>query len=99
MGNFEKLHQVSFPFSVRRIIKWCQVNSSLTNRGKNEMNIDTKNLALSNIEYLCLKMAAHPGKSARWYLRALHTGKSTSGVISVFKSGVQCLQSGVRIKR
>ena len=37
------------------------------------MNIDTKNLALSNIEYLCLKMAAHPGKSARWYLRALHT--------------------------
>ena len=31
-----------------------------------------KNLALSNIEYLCLKIAAHPGMPARWYLRALH---------------------------
>lgn len=29
-------------------------------------------LALSNIEYLCLKMHAHPGMPARWYLRALH---------------------------
>lgn len=31
-----------------------------------------KNLALSNIEYLCLKIAANPGMPARWYLRALH---------------------------
>lgn len=29
-------------------------------------------LALSNIEYLCLKMHAHPGMPARWYLRELH---------------------------
>ena len=30
-------------------------------------------LALSNIEYLCLKMHARPGMPARWYLRALHS--------------------------
>lgn len=29
-------------------------------------------LALNNIEFLCLKVYAHPGKSARWYLRELH---------------------------
>jgi hypothetical protein len=29
-------------------------------------------LALNNIEFLCLKMHAHPGMPARWYLRALH---------------------------
>jgi hypothetical protein len=29
-------------------------------------------LALSNIEYLCLKIHAHPGRPARWYLRELH---------------------------
>lgn len=34
--------------------------------------IKTPNLKLTNIEFLCLKMAAHPGKSGRWYLRELH---------------------------
>jgi hypothetical protein len=34
--------------------------------------IKTPNLKLSNIEFLCLKMAAHPGKPGRWYLRELH---------------------------
>lgn len=29
-------------------------------------------LALNNIEFLCLKVYAHPGMSARWYLRELH---------------------------
>ena len=33
--------------------------------------VNTPNLALSNIEYLCLKIAANPGMPARWYLRAL----------------------------
>lgn len=32
----------------------------------------TPTLALNNIEFLCLKMHAHPGKPARWYLRELH---------------------------
>jgi hypothetical protein len=32
----------------------------------------TPKLALTNIEYLCLKMHAHPGMPARWYLRELH---------------------------
>jgi len=30
-------------------------------------------LALNNVEFLCLKMHAHPGMPARWYLRALHS--------------------------
>ena len=30
------------------------------------------NLALSNIEFLCLKMHGNPGMPARWYLRELH---------------------------
>lgn len=34
--------------------------------------VNAPKLALSNIEYLCLKIAAHPGMPARWYLRALH---------------------------
>lgn len=34
--------------------------------------VNAPSLALSNIEYLCLKIAAHPGMPARWYLRALH---------------------------
>lgn len=34
--------------------------------------VNTPNLALSNIEYLCLKMEANPGQSGRWYLRELH---------------------------
>jgi len=34
--------------------------------------INQKNLKLNNIEFLCLKMAAHPGMPGRWYLRQLH---------------------------
>jgi hypothetical protein len=34
--------------------------------------VNVPNLALSNIEYLCLKMYTVPGMPARWYLRALH---------------------------
>lgn len=34
--------------------------------------ISQKNLKLTNIEFLCLKMAANPGESGRWYLRELH---------------------------
>lgn len=34
--------------------------------------VNTPSLALSNIEFLCLKIAAHPGMPARWYLRELH---------------------------
>jgi hypothetical protein len=34
--------------------------------------VKTPNLKLNNIEFLCLKMAAHPGMSGRWYLRELH---------------------------
>ena len=34
--------------------------------------VNAPNLALNNIEYLCLKISAHPGMPARWYLRALH---------------------------
>ena len=34
--------------------------------------IKTPNLKLTNIEFLCLKMAANPGESGRWYLRELH---------------------------
>jgi len=30
------------------------------------------NVKLTNIEFICLKMASHPGYPARWYLRALH---------------------------
>lgn len=33
------------------------------------------NLKLNGIEYLCLKMAANPGRSGRWYLRELHRYK------------------------
>ena len=29
-------------------------------------------LALNNIEFICLKMHAHPRMPARWYLRELH---------------------------
>lgn len=36
----------------------------------NQVNVPS--LALSNIEYLCLKMHANPGMPGRWYLRALH---------------------------
>ena len=32
----------------------------------------TPNLKLTNIEFLCLKMAANPGQTGRWYLRELH---------------------------
>lgn len=32
----------------------------------------TPTLTLTNIEFLCLKMHAHPGRPARWYLRELH---------------------------
>lgn len=32
---------------------------------------NTPVVALTNTEYLCLKVAANPGHSARWYLRAL----------------------------
>jgi hypothetical protein len=34
--------------------------------------INQKNLKLNNIEFLCLKMASHPGMPGRWYLRQLH---------------------------
>jgi len=34
--------------------------------------IKTPNLKLTNIEFLCLKMAANPGMPGRWYLRELH---------------------------
>ena len=42
-----------------------------TNQGANVQQVTVPNLALSNIEYLCLKMHANPGLPARWYLRAL----------------------------
>lgn len=35
-------------------------------------DIGQANLKLNNIEFLCLKMAANPGQSGRWYLRELH---------------------------
>ena len=34
--------------------------------------VNTPSLALNNIEFLCLKMAANPGQTGRWYLRELH---------------------------
>ena len=34
--------------------------------------VNAPSLALSNIEFLCLKMHSNPGMPGRWYLRALH---------------------------
>lgn len=34
--------------------------------------VNVPNLTLNNIEFLCLKMAANPGQTGRWYLRELH---------------------------
>ena len=60
------------------------------------MNHNVPNLALSNIEYLCLKMHANPGMPARWYLRALRQyrfgtpGKGSWNAIYLSPRGRYC---------
>lgn len=39
--------------------------------GKNVFN-SNPNLALTELEYLCLKIATNPGRSAIWYLKQLN---------------------------
>ena len=58
--------------------------------------INQKNLKLNNVEFLCLKMAAHPGMPGRWYLRQLHQyrfgtpGKGSWNAIYLSPRGRYC---------
>jgi hypothetical protein len=55
--------------------------------------VKVPNLALSNIEYLCLKMHTHPGMPGTWYLGQLHRyrfggpGKSSWGAMYLAPTG------------